>query len=126
MSNHLRSMNLLAALFLWFSLGCASFSDGSFRQVDGRFFDDRLIADIVDGQTTVQQVLAWFGPPESVSDTYDGSKIIRYHSVRTRLSIERRFLFRKIHEQAVEQELIITTSSGLVASHRYNSRSTNK
>lgn len=117
----LRHLFWSSCFFLAF--GCASFSDGAFRQIEGQFFDDRLVGNIVDEQTTEEQILAWFGPPELVSTSDGGMKNIRYYSVRTRRSVERRVFVEEIHDQTVEQELILTISLGLVTSHQYRSRS---
>ena len=101
-------------------LGCVSFSDGGFRQVEGRFFDDRLVEKIVDGETSEGTVLEWFGEPESRTASEGGAGVLRYYSVRTRRSVERRVFRRRIHEQTVIQELTVNTSSGLVISHHYD------
>jgi hypothetical protein len=120
MRSHVQQLFLLLCCF--FAFGCTSFSDGAFRQIDGRFFDDRLVENIVDGQTREEQILAWFGSPESVLTSDTGIKTMRYHSIRTRRSVERRLFSKKIYEQTVEQELILTSALGLVTSHQYRSR----
>ena len=109
---------LMLVLLLWF--GCVSFSDGAFRQVEGRFFDDRLVGKIVDGETSEDTILEWFGEPESRSVSESGARLLRYYSVRTRRSVERRIFCRRSYEQTVAQELNVTTSSGLVIAHHYD------
>ena len=113
---------LFLVLCLSGAFGCTSFSDGAFRQINGRFFDDRLVESIVNGQTREEQILAWFGPPESVVTSDNGIKTMRYYSVRMRRSVERRLFSKKSYEQTVEQELTVTSLLGLVTSHQYRSR----
>lgn len=123
--NRCRRQNLLLiraatliGLCLPYIVSC-SFYDGAFHQIDGRFFDYRNIDEIVDGETTEQEIIQWFGPPVSISDTDAGSKVLRYYSVRSRRSVAKRFFFTKVYIQNVEQELVVKISSGVVVSHNY-------
>ncbi len=104
------------------SSGCVTFSDGAFQQIEGRFFDARQVEEVVDGRTSEEEILEWFGLPNVKSSPNGGSKVFEYYSVRARTSIERRLLLRKYHRQTVTESMTIRIVDGRVASHKYHSQ----
>lgn len=103
--------------------GCASFHDGPFEVVDGRFFDYRHVSRIQDHRTSESELLEWLGPPLELTTAADGTKVYRYFVVRERKNIESRGFGRRVHVQTVENELVARISGGLVVAHDYKSRS---
>lgn len=115
----------LAPLLLFLS-ACASYRDGAFEVVEGRFFDARKVSQITDHRTAEAEILEWFGAPLEVKPAEDGSRTLRYFAVRSRDAVERRLLRRRVHNQTVRQELLVRVSRGLVIEHSFTTKTEEK
>lgn len=84
------SHTLMAALLV-LQAGCVSFSDGPYRQVEGREVEADDYAALTEGTTTLAEALALFGPPDSRQATPQGLDQLVWHSSRKRESVQRIF-----------------------------------
>lgn len=69
-------------------------------------------------------VLKWLGIPASSTTSGSGGRTLRYFSVRSRTSVERRLWWKKEHSQTIEEEFVVEIASGLVVAHNYRTHIT--
>jgi hypothetical protein len=103
-------------------LSACAYSDGPFEQVEGRFFDDRLLPKIQDGVSTEGEITALFGAPGKETASESGARQLEYHSVRRRESVSTRFFVRRVHTQTLTQDLGVEIVGGRVTRHSYSAR----
>lgn len=100
-----------------------SHRDGPFKQTEGRHFDHTNVASIVDGRTTEQEVIQWFGQPLKVRQLDGKTRQIDYLSIRQRESIEGFLFWKQKHVQTWDQRLTLVVTDNVVQKHDYVSKS---
>ena len=114
---------VLLGILASFTEACASYRDGPFVPVQGRFFDYRVVEQIQDHETTEEQLLEWLGVPWETETATDGTKTLRFFVVQERENVERRRLSKRVYLQTVTHELVVTVSAGVITSHLYSTES---
>jgi hypothetical protein len=79
---------LLAALCT-VAVGCASVSDGPFRQAEGKPINYEKLSLLVEKESTIKDAIAILGEPSSRIGQADGGEFVEYVSVKRRESVER-------------------------------------
>lgn len=76
----------IAVLLFAFALlcGCASYSDGPYRQMDGQQIDNNKVGSLVENTTTLKEAVSLLGTPASRQQTDPNTEILRYRSERRR------------------------------------------
>jgi len=94
-------------------LASCSFSDGAFRQTDGRPIDYETVDSLVEGGSFFDEVVARLGHPASRQQLPDGSVEIVYRSTRKRESVERVLgAVRNRHSQTIEERVVLVFKDG--------------
>lgn len=115
-----KHMKIFKLFILLLMTGCATISDGPFRQVEGRPIDYGIINYFVEGETSVYDVVAMLGEPELRRSEKINMEKMTYKSKRMRESMERSLgKIRKRHYQVIEESVtLLFENEILVKKHK--------
>jgi hypothetical protein len=108
--------------------GCGwGFYDFPYEQVEGRAIRSELVSQIKDGETTEADLQVWFGDPSfQVGSDSGPSRTLRYLSVRTAVSVDKKPFVEHVTERTLREELTVEVEGKRVKSHRFVSSTSSR
>ncbi len=112
----------LGLLFLPLSMMLQLESCGVSQQVTGRPIDSTFVVKIIDGQTTADQIIAWFGAPASTSSLGENQLYIYKYCVSKGTGFYTGYFGQTKTEEKCDELTVTFDKNGKVKAHNFIKR----
>ena len=113
-------MKLIPSIFVVAILVIFSASCATPKVVSGRYFDDRPVDSIVAGETTLDEILTWFGEPISTQEAAPDLLTLTYQYKLGPVPPKNSITEKLGEPELAGKTLVVATENSIVTHHRFS------
>ncbi len=113
-------MKIIQSVLVVSTLVVCAASCAAPKVVSGRYFDDRSVDSIVAGETTLDEVLNWFGEPISTQEAAPDLLTLTYQYKLGPVPPKNSITEKLGEPELAGKTLVVATENSIVTHHRYS------